>query len=99
MDKLTFLDITQIAASFFTGIAGYLLGGFDKLLTFLIFASVADFVTGLCKAFHDKKLNSTISYRGIIKKFGIYIIVAMAYMIDQYIGAHFLRETVIAFYL
>lgn len=99
MDKTTLLDMAQLAASFAAGAAGYLLGGLDNLLTFLIWASVADFVTGLCKAFHDKKLNSTVSYRGIIKKFGIYIVVALAYLIDQYLGAHFLRETVIAFYI
>ena len=99
MDKLTFLDITQLVASFLAGVAGFFLGGLDKLLFILVGASVADFVTGILKAFYDKKLNSTVSYKGIIKKFGIYIVVALACMIDQYIGANFLREAVIAFYI
>ena len=99
MDKTTLLDMAQYISAFLAGIVGYCLGGLDKLLTLLILASAADFVTGLCKAFHDKKLNSTVSYRGIIRKFGIYIVVALAYLIDQYLGAHFLRETVIAFYI
>lgn len=99
MDKTTIIDVAQYISAFLAGIAGYCLGGLDKLLTLLILASIADFITGLCKAFHDKKLNSTVSYRGIIRKFGIYIIVALAYLIDQYLGAHFLRETVITFYI
>ncbi len=99
MDKQTIIDIAQLIASFLTGVAGFFLGGLDNLLIILVCASVMDFGTGIFKAFYDEKLNSTVSYKGIIKKFGIYIVVALACMIDQYIGANFLREAVIAFYI
>lgn len=77
---------------------GYIFGGMDSLLLFLIILSVIDIVTGLIKAVYNKDLNSDITLKGLCRKAGIYVIVAVCHLADQALGLTVLRDGAIGFY-
>lgn len=77
--------INLILGTFFSGVA-YFLGGWDFALQTLLLVMALDYITGICKAIKQKKLNSKTGFAGIIKKFGYLIIVALAVVIDHLVG-------------
>lgn len=77
--------INLILGSVFSSVA-YFLGGWDFALQTLLLVMALDYVTGVCKAIKQKKLNSKTGFTGIIKKFGYLIIVALAVVIDHLAG-------------
>lgn len=64
----------------------YLLGGFDVALNCLLIAIVLDYISGLIKAYNNKVLSSKIGFRGILKKVGILVIVALGVLVDRITG-------------
>jgi toxin secretion/phage lysis holin len=82
------------------GYIGYALGGYDQALVILIGMVFADYITGLLSAYLTKKLNSDIGRQGIVKKIGIFLVVAIAYMTDTILGAEgLIRMMSIWFYI
>lgn len=77
--------INIILGTFFAGVA-YYLGGWDFALQTLLLVMALDYITGICKAIKQKKLNSKTGFTGILKKFGYLIIVALAVVIDHLAG-------------
>jgi toxin secretion/phage lysis holin len=78
----------------------YFLGGFDIALKCLLIFILFDYLTGLCKAIHNKKVNSSIGAKGIIKKVGYLIVVAMSVLLDQVVGnTGAIRSLVIYFFV
>lgn len=78
----------------------YYLGGWDIALQTLLIIIVLDYITGVCKAIHNKKLNSEIGLRGIIKKVGYLIIVAVSVILDRIAGnTGAIRTLVIYFFV
>ena len=79
------------------------LGGWDTAIAALSFFIATDYVTGLIVAGVFKTspksehgaLDSRISFRGIVKKFMIFVMVAVAYQIDMLLGKEFMRYGVI----
>lgn len=69
--------------SFVCAIFAFLLGDFDFLLKAIIALMFLDYVTGICKAFTQKKVNSTIGANGIVKKVVYLCIIAIAVILDQ----------------
>ena len=67
----------------------------------LIAFVVIDYITGVIAAAVQKRLNSTVGFKGIAKKLGIFILVALGHIIDaQILGdGDALRTAVIFFYL
>lgn len=84
-------------------IGGYLanlLGGYDVLLTTIVCLVIFDYVTGLLKAIYNKKLSSSIGYKGIIKKIMIFVVIALACVMQQMLGDNIpLREVTITFFI
>ena len=81
-------------------VAAYYLGGWDLLLQILITMTVFDFITGVLSAGYNKKLSSDIGYKGIVRKIGIYIIVAVACMLDRLMNTGLmLRSATVGFYI
>src|SRR5690606_3168948 len=80
---------------------GWFLGGFDGLLYALVAFVVLDYITGLMVAILDKKLSSSIGFKGIFKKVLIFIFVGIGHIIDFYIlqNGSAVRTAVIFFYL
>ncbi|HBC94314.1 MAG TPA: holin [Pelotomaculum sp.] len=80
--------------------ASYLFGGWSSLLGVLLTFVVADYVTGMMAAGVEGGLNSEVGMKGIPKKVCIFILVAVANLVDTSIGdAHFFRDATIFFYL
>lgn len=78
----------------------YFLGGWDIALQTLLIVIGLDYLTGVCKAIYNKKLNSTISFKGIVKKIGYLIIVAVAVELDNITGnTGAIRTLVIYFFV
>lgn len=93
------LTVIKMSFSAIMSALSYLLGGFDGLLIALLFCIVADYITGVLAALYEKKLNSQIGFRGIIKKVVILIIVALSVEISAITGANSIRDLVICFYI
>lgn len=79
--------------------ATYLLGGWDAVMVALVVMVAIDYMAGVMLAFVNKKLDSNIGARGIAKKVGYFLLVALAAIIDQSAGleAPFLRTVTIWF--
>ena len=78
----------------------YFLGGWDIALQTLLIVIGLDYLTGVCKAIYNKKLNSTISFKGIVKKIGYLIIVAVSVELDNITGnTGAIRTLVIYFFV
>lgn len=83
------------------GILGWVLGTMNGVMYALIAFVVIDYITGVIAAAVQKRLNSTVGFKGIAKKLGIFILVALGHIIDaQILGdGDALRTAVIFFYL
>ena len=77
----------------------YLLGGIDNLILFLLCLTGIDIVTGLLQAMANRELNSEITLKGLIRKAGIYVIIAVCNLADQSLGTNILRDAAISFYI
>lgn len=81
-------------------LASYLFGGWSALLEILLAFVAIDYITGVIAAGIEGKLNSSIGWKGIAKKVGIFVIVAVANLVDRALGdAHIFRDATIFFYL
>ena len=91
----------QMAVAAIGGWLGYFLGGMDGLRIALIIFMVLDYITGLMCAVIDKKLSSTVGFKGICKKVLILMLVGVANILDIHVVGQgsALRGAVIAFYL
>ena len=91
----------QIAVSALGGWLGYFLGGMDGLLITLIVFMALDYLTGVMCAIADKKLSSTVGFKGICKKVFILMLVGLANIVDVHVvdSVSVLRGVVICFYL
>lgn len=78
----------------------YFLGGWDIALQSLLIFIVIDYITGICKAVYNKKLNSSVGAKGIIKKVGYLLIVAISVILDKIAGdTGAIRTLVIYFFV
>lgn len=78
----------------------YFLGGWDIALQTLLIVIVLDYITGICKAIYNKKINSSVGLKGIMKKIGYLIIVAVAVILDNITGnTGAIRTLVIYFFV
>ena len=76
--------------NFFTGVFAVLsskcfllLGGYDKLINALITFVVIDYITGIARAFKEKKLNSYDGFMGIFKKILLFLVIVLAVVLDS----------------
>ena len=74
------------------------LGGWDTALKTLALVMVLDYITGVCKAIKQKKLNSKTGLLGFLKKFGYLVIVALAVVIDHISGETGVIRTVVIYF-
>lgn len=82
------------------GFFSYWLGGWDVLMKTIVFLAVTDYITGVIKGIYLKKLSSEIGFKGLLKKIVMFIVIAVAFVIQGLIGNTIpLREVVIMFYI
>jgi toxin secretion/phage lysis holin len=80
--------------------ASYFYGGWSALLQVLLAFVIIDYVTGVLASAMEGKLSSAIGAKGIAKKVLIFVIVAVAHLVDTSLGeAHVFRDATIFFYL
>lgn len=89
----------QFAFAAIGGWLGWFLGGCDGLLYALIAFVVVDYITGIMCAVIDKKLSSSVGFKGIFKKVLIFLLVGVANILDvQVIGTGSILRTAIVFF-
>lgn len=88
-----FWNTVQLAFTAVGGWLGYYLGGCDGLLI--------DYITGVMCAVVDKKLSSSVGFKGVCRKVLIFMIVGTANLLDMYViqTGSILRTAVIFFYI
>lgn len=96
-----FWNTIQFVFAAVGGWLGYFLGGCDGLLYSLLAFVVIDYITGVMCAIADKKLSSSVGFKGICRKVLIFLLVGIANILDvQVIGTgSVLRTAVIFFYI
>lgn len=96
-----FWNTLQLAFTVVGGWLGYFLGGCDGLILALVLFVVADYITGVMCAAIDKKLSSSVGFKGIFRKVLIFMLVGIANIIDFQVikQGSVIRTAVIFFYL
>ena len=79
-------------------IATYFLGGWDTAVQVLLLMIVLDYITGILHAIFNKKISSKVGAKGIIKKVGYLIVVAVSVIIDKVIGDTGAIRTVVVYF-
>lgn len=87
------MEIFKIGFAAFSGAFFSVMGGNDAIFIALLFCLIVDFTTGLIKGLMMKSeksdsgaINSTVMFRGGMKKVLVLIIVAFSHQFDQSIG-------------
>ena len=91
----------QTAITLLGGWLGYFVGGWDGMLIALVVLMALDYITGVMCAIADKKLSSSVGFKGICKKVFILMLVGVANIVDVHVvgTGSALRAAVICFYL
>ena len=90
----------SVSCGIIGGTLAHFLGGWDILLKTILFLAAADYLTGIIKGIYLKQLSSEIGYKGLLKKILMFIVIAVAYEIQKFLGSAIaLREIVITFYV
>ena len=63
-----------------------LIGGWDMSLEILLIVMTLDYLTGISSAFRNKTVNSTVGYKGLLKKSTILIVIVLAAQVDRMLG-------------
>ncbi len=91
------------ASSIVAMLGGFLVrffGGFDTLMITLVTMIVIDYITGVIRAIYQKKLSSSIGYRGILKKTLCLMVVGLSVTLQNIMPeAVPLREITIIFFV
>ena len=74
------------------------LGGFDQSLVALVILVIFDYATGIWAAAKRGELSSAVGYRGIVRKMMIFVMVALANLIDAGTKMEVLRDMVVCAY-
>ena len=95
------LHILKAAITGLGGVLAYLFGEWEGVILALTFAVCLDYMTGIIAAGVQGELNSKIGFKGLLKKVGIFLIVALCGLLDRVMpgtnGA--LRQAASVFYI
>ena len=85
----------------FGNVAGFLWGEMDGLFHALIALVCLDYLSGVISAFYHKELSSDIGFRGVCKKILLFLIVAVAHIVDSVVldGPSILRTATIFLFI
>lgn len=76
----------------------FIFGDWDVALQCLVIAIALDYISGIIKAFVNKELSSKIGVKGILKKVGVLVVVALAVLIDKITGESGAVRTLVIYY-
>lgn len=91
----------RFGLSILGGWFSFFVGGANGLLIALLIFMALDYVSGVMCAIVDKKLSSSVGFKGLFKKMLILMLVGVANIIDVYVigNGSTVRGIVIVFYL
>ncbi|SUY47690.1 toxin secretion/phage lysis holin [Clostridium putrefaciens] len=97
-------DILSVFQAVFVAIGAFIggiLGGVDGFLYALITFVIIDYITGVMRAILEKKLSSSLGFKGIFKKVLIFVLVGVSHIVDSKIlgSGSAIRTAVIFFYV
>ena len=93
-------NIFSVLGGTIGGVLAFMFGGFDVLMYALIILVVLDYVTGVAKGFYTKTVSSEVGFKGLIKKFIIFVVVVVAVVLQRVLNnAVPLREVTITFFI
>lgn len=93
-------NIFNVIISITCTIINYAFGGWDVPIQLLTLIVLLDYATGVLKAIYYRQLNSEIGFKGIIKKIGYFVLVAVAVVTDKITGnTGTIRTLVIYFFV
>ncbi|WP_019213968.1 phage holin family protein [Fenollaria massiliensis] len=84
------------------GYIGFYLGSIDAFIYTLLAFVIADYVTGVLRAGVERKLSSSVGFKGIAKKIVIFIVVGIANLCDVNLikgDGTMIRTAIIFFYI
>lgn len=76
----------------------YILGGWDVAIQCLLIAIVLDYITGMIKAGIKKEWNSSVGFKGILKKLAILIMIALSVVVDNITNMGGVIRTIMIYY-
>jgi toxin secretion/phage lysis holin len=92
--------IYKTGAAVIGAVVGYLFGESTGLLLVLFWMVVIDYGSGLAAGYTEKTLSSKIGFKGIVKKVMIFVMVALAHLVDSALGTkNMFRDATIVFYM
>ena len=99
MDNI--LEHLNLIMGFIGAGLGWFLGGLDGFIYMLLTLALVDYITGVMAAIVQKKLSSSIGFKGIARQVTMFAIVGVANILDKdFLGGHdLLRTGVLFFYL
>ena len=98
MEKL--FNLLSIVLGVTGGFFASLFGGYDVLLTTILLLVIIDYFSGVLKAVYNKQLSSSVGYKGIVKKIMMFVVIALACVMQKLIGDSTpLREVTISFFI
>lgn len=94
-------DIARLFLAALGSIGTWLFGAWDPILQALVALVIIDYLTGMLAAFIERNLNSSIGFRGACKKSCIFLMVALANVLDSTggLGDPWVRTCVIMFFV
>ena len=92
-------DKLSLIVSFVVGVASYLVGGFDTLITVFATIVVVDTATGMLKAWNKGEYQSKKFRSGFTKTVSYLLGVILAVQIDLLLGSNFLRDATLTFFI
>jgi toxin secretion/phage lysis holin len=93
-------NIISSATAITGGMIAFMMGEWSQLLTLFLFIVVLDYVSGLgASIVEGKGLSSAVGYKGLIKKFAVILIIALAHQIDKALGMEMIMSGAIYFFL
>ena len=84
------------------GYVGFYLGSIDAFIYTLLAFVIADYITGVLRAGVERKLSSSVGFKGIAKKIVIFIVVGIANLCDVNLikgDGTMIRTAIIFFYI
>lgn len=77
----------------------WLVGGFDLAFKTLALIMLLDYITGVISAIYNKKVNSKIGFKGILKKSLYFVVIILATLLDILLNQDVIRYVVILFFV
>lgn len=94
-------DVIDFSLASLVGLLGWFFGGLDGFVIVLLVFCITDYITGMFAAGVERKLSSSVGFKGIAKKIVMFSLVGVAHVLDRYIlgNSGDLRAAVCLFYV